>query len=124
MVGRDILLVMTTLPDAGTAREIAAALVASRLAACVSVQPACLSVYRWEGAIEQSQEVPLMIKTTSDRYPALEAELRRRHPYALPEIIAIPVTRGLPAYMEWVVSETIAEDAGLNEEFSMPAVQP
>ena len=123
MVGRDTLLVMTTLPDAGTAREIAAALVASRLAACVSVQSACLSVYRWEGAIAQSQEVPLMIKTTSDRYPALETELRRRHPYALPEIIAIPVTHGLPAYMEWVVSETIAEDAGLNEEVSMPAVQ-
>jgi len=124
MVGRDTLLVMTTLPDAGTAREIAAALVASRLAACVSVQPACLSVYRWEGAIEQSQEVPLMIKTTSDRYPALEAELRRRHPYALPEIVASPVTHGLPAYLEGVVSETIADDAGLNAEFSMPAVQP
>lgn len=124
MVGRDTLLVMTTLPDAGTARDIAAALVASRLAACVSIQPACLSVYRWEGAIEQSQEVPLMIKTTSDRYPALEAELRRRHPYALPEIIAIPVTHGLPEYMEWVAAETIAEDAGQNEEVSMPAVQP
>lgn len=124
MVGRDTLLVMTTLPDAGTARAIAAVLVESRLAACVSVQSACLSVYRWEGAIEQSEEVPLMIKTTADRYPALEAELRRHHPYALPEIIAIPVTHGLPAYLEWVASATIAEDSAFNEEVSMPAVQP
>jgi periplasmic divalent cation tolerance protein len=110
MADRDMLLVMTTLPDAGAARKIAAALVGSRLAACVSVQAACLSVYRWEAAIEQSDEVPLMIKTTVDRYPALEAELLRLHPYRVPEIVAVPVTHGLPAYLDWVVSETIAED--------------
>ena len=72
MGGAEVLLVMTTLPDAQAARVLARALVEARLAACVSIQSGCVSVYRWEGALEQAHEVPMLIKTTPDRYPALE----------------------------------------------------
>jgi periplasmic divalent cation tolerance protein len=111
MAGGDhILLVMTTVPDGAVAATIARTLVERRLAACVSVQSPCVSTYRWQGVVEQSQEIPLLIKTTVERYPALEAALRDLHPYDVPEIIALDVTQGLPAYLKWVVSETIDED--------------
>lgn len=85
---------------------MAAHLVESRLAACVSVLAGCRSVYRWKGAVEESGEVPVLIKTSAERYPALEAALRERHPYELPEIVAVPVECGLPAYLQWVAGET------------------
>lgn len=100
------LLVITTLPDAASAQTLASALVDRRLAACVSLLAPCRSVYRWQGQIEQADEVPLLIKTTRVRYAALEAAIRDLHPYELPEIIAVPVERGLPAYLDWVAAET------------------
>jgi len=66
----------------------------------------CTSVYRWQGVVETADEVTLLIKTSTARYAALEAALRARHPYELPEIVAVPVTRGLPAYLQWVGNET------------------
>ena len=102
----DILLVLTNLPDAASAESLATALVEAQLAACVNVLAPCLSVYRWQGAVEQATETPLLIKTTRERYPALAAAIRARHPYELPEIIALPVTRGLPEYLAWVADET------------------
>ncbi|WP_026187799.1 divalent-cation tolerance protein CutA [Methyloversatilis universalis] len=96
------LLVLTTLPDADTAARIARALVEGRHAACVSIGAPVRSVYVWQGALEDASEVPLAIKTTADAYAGLEAALRALHPYDLPEIIALPVTRGLPAYLQWV----------------------
>jgi len=107
---RDRLLVMTTLPDPQVAGSIARALVEQRLAACVSIQSPCVSVYRWKGAVEQAEEIPLLIKTTVDRYPALEAALRAMHPYDLPEIVALSVTGGLPEYLDWISSQTMEED--------------
>lgn len=101
-----VLLVMSSLPDAAAARQLARRLVDDRLAACVSVLPACTSVYRWQGAVETAAEVPLLIKTTAGCYAALESALRAAHPYELPEIVAVPVQRGLPAYLDWVASET------------------
>lgn len=100
------LLVFTQMPDAASAELLAAELVTERLAACVSVLPAVRSVYRWQGALEQASEVPLLIKTTAARYGALEAAIRARHPYELPEIVAVPVTHGLAAYLAWVDLET------------------
>lgn len=100
------LLVLTNLPDAERARALADALVEARLAACVNILAPCRSVYRWEGKLEDATEVPLLIKTTAERYPALEAAIRRHHPYELPEIIAVPIERGLPEYLGWVASET------------------
>lgn len=102
----DTLLVLTNLPDAYSAHALAGALVEARLAACVSILAPCRSVYRWQGKTENAEEVPVLIKTTAARYAALEAAIRARHPYELPEIIAVPVDRGLPEYLDWVSSET------------------
>ena len=101
-----VLLVMTTFPTREKADQMAALLVEKRLAACVSVQSECRSVYRWQGVVETADEVPLLIKTSSTRYAALEAAIRARHPYELPEVIAVPITQGLPDYLAWVDAET------------------
>ena len=103
------LAVLTNCPDAETAEQLANALVTRRLAACVNLLPPCRSVYQWEGKVEQAVEVPLLIKTTEACYPALEAAIRELHPYQTPEIIALPVAHGLPAYLQWVADETRAE---------------
>jgi periplasmic divalent cation tolerance protein len=101
-----VLLVVTTLPDRATAERIAAALVTARVAACVNVLAECTSVYRWQGKIERAGEVPMLIKTTRAAYAQLEETLRTLHPYDVPEIVALPVTAGLPAYLDWVAQET------------------
>ena len=92
----------TTLPDTTSAEQLAQHLVAQRLAACVSIQAPCHSIYRWQGRLEQGSEVPLIIKTTRAHYPDLEAVILARHPYELPELIAVPIVTGLPAYLEWL----------------------
>lgn len=102
----EALLVLTNLPDAASARALAGALVEARLAACVNILAPCRSVYRWQDKIEDAAEVPLLIKTTAARYAALEAAIRARHPYELPEIVAVPIARGLPGYLAWVAAET------------------
>lgn len=104
------LLVFSNLPDRATAETLAAALVERQAAACVNIMAPCRSVYRWKGAVEQSEEVPVFIKTTAERYALVEHIVRELHPYELPEIIALPVTGGLPAYLDWVVSETQPDD--------------
>lgn len=100
------LLVITNLPDAASARMLASALVEARLAACVNILAPCRSVYRWQGKVEDAEEIPLLIKTTATRYAALEAAIRAGHPYELPEIIAVPIAHGLPDYLAWVDTET------------------
>jgi periplasmic divalent cation tolerance protein len=100
------LLVLTNLPDRAAAERLADALVEQRLAACVNILAPCRSVYRWKGATQHDEEHPVLVKTTADRYPALEAAIRAGHPYELPEIIAVPIERGLAAYLQWVQAET------------------
>ncbi len=102
----ETLLVLTNLPDADSAKQVARQLVEQRLAACVNILPACTSVYRWNDAVESATEVPVLIKTTLARYPALQAALTELHPYELPEIIAVHLHEGLPAYLAWVGAET------------------
>jgi periplasmic divalent cation tolerance protein len=102
----DHVLVMTTLPDEASARVLARHLVERRLAACVSISPAVQSIYRWQGAIEEANEVMLLINTTRSRYDELEVAIRHAHPYEVPEIIAVPVTAGLPAYLGWIEQQT------------------
>lgn len=102
----DILLVITSLPDRDAAVRLAQGLVERRLAACVNVLGACTSVYRWKDSIEQADEVTVLVKTRAARYAELEAAIRELHPYELPEIVAVPVVRGLPDYLEWVAEET------------------
>lgn len=100
------LLVLTNLPDRAGAEKLAQALIEQRLAACVNVLAPCRSVYRWQGAVQEDEEHPVLIKTTRERYAALEAAIRAQHPYELPEIVAVPIERGLPAYLEWLTAET------------------
>ena len=102
----DALLVLTNLPDAASARALAEHIVSARLAACVNILAPCRSVYRWQGKVEDANEVPLLIKTSAERYPELEAAIRARHPYELPEIVAVPLSQGLPAYLDWIAAET------------------
>lgn len=102
----DILLVMTNLPDQASAQLLAQKIIEARLAACVSQLSLCTSTYRWQNTIETASEIPLLIKTTQTAYPNLEKMIRSSHPYELPEIIAVPVSAGLPAYLSWVTRET------------------
>jgi periplasmic divalent cation tolerance protein len=101
-----VLLILTNLPDEASAQATARMLVERRLVACVNLLPAVCSIYRWQGAVEEASEVTLLMKSTPSRYPELEAAIKAAHPYEVPEIIALPVAAGLPAYLEWVVSET------------------
>ena len=102
------LLVLTNVPDRAVAEKLADMLVERQLAACVNILAPCRSVYRWKGAVQHDEEHPMLIKTTQERYAALERAIRAAHPYELPEIIAVPIERGLPAYLDWVAAETKA----------------
>jgi periplasmic divalent cation tolerance protein len=96
------LVIMTTCPDVESADRLSRGLLEGRLAACVNLVPEVGSVYRWRGAIEQSRETLLFIKTTRGRYAAVEAFIRTGHPYELPEVIAVPIERGSAAYISWL----------------------
>ena len=106
----EVLLVLTNLPSREAAEKLADAVVAQHAAACVNILAPCRSVYRWKGEVKNDEEHPVLIKTTRAGYAALEAAVRAAHPYELPEIIAVPVTAGLPAYLQWVADEVA--DAG------------
>ncbi|AIY39583.1 Periplasmic divalent cation tolerance protein cutA [Collimonas arenae] len=100
------LLILTNLPDLTSARALAQQLVERKLAACVNLLPAVQSTYRWQGVVEHAAEVTLLIKTVDSRYEELESAIKAAHPYALPEIIALPIVAGLPAYLDWITAET------------------
>ena len=100
------LLVLTNVPQRAAAERLADLLVEKKLAACVNILAPCRSVYRWKGAVQHDEEHPLLIKTTAERYAALEQTIRAEHPYELPEIIAVSLERGLPEYLQWVAAET------------------
>ena len=100
-----VIAVLTNLPDSTSAFNLARDVVHLRLAACANVLPPVASFYRWEGREEEASEVPVLMKSTEAGYAALEAAIRARHPYDTPEIIAWPVTRGLPAYLAWVEAD-------------------
>lgn len=89
-------------PDDETAQILAVSLLETRLAACVNILPAVQSVYQWEGKIERGQEVLLLIKTVQHLFPAIEEHILARHPYELPEIIAVPIETGLKPYLQWI----------------------
>ena len=101
------ILVFCTVPNDDIAGRLAKALVDGKLAACVNCAAESRSIYRWEGKVEDAQEITLTIKTVSSRYDAVEAMIRSMHPYELPEILAVPVVFGLAPYLEWIASETV-----------------
>ncbi|MET0071004.1 MAG: divalent-cation tolerance protein CutA [Candidatus Thiodiazotropha sp.] len=97
-----LLLILCTAPDRENALKLANSLLEQELAACVNLTSPVTSVYRWQGKLEQSEEILLLIKTTEKKYRDVEAALRAQHPYELPEIIAVPVEQGLDDYLDWV----------------------
>ena len=98
----EVLVVFCTFPDMDTAGKAVRELVEQRLAACGNIVPEVHSVYRWKGEVESSAEVLAILKLDGVRYAEFETKLRSLHPYDVPEIIAIPLTKGLPAYLQWV----------------------
>lgn len=103
----ELQLVFVTAPGAEIGARIARTLVEERLAACVNVVSGVRSVYRWEGKIEEETEVLLIAKTRAGCCEALAGRVREIHPYALPEILALPVVGGSEPYRAWVTAETL-----------------
>ena len=103
------LIVFCTCPDGAVAQALAEALVEARLAACVAVGAPQTSVYRWQGAVERATEVPLQIKTTRERFAQVREAILARHPYELPEILAVEAAAGLERYLAWI-GESVRPD--------------
>jgi periplasmic divalent cation tolerance protein len=102
----DAIVVFLTAANGEEATRLADMLVGAHLAACVQILPEMESVYRWQGRIERSSEVLLLVKTTRGKFDDLEREVRALHSYDLPEIIAVPVVTGSGPYLEWLISTT------------------
>ena len=102
------ILVLTQMPDRASAQALARSLIDLHLAACVSVGMPVESLYHWRGEIETAQEVPVAVKTRTERYAEVEAAIRAGHPYELPEIIAVPIVDGFAPYLDWSAGETRA----------------
>lgn len=97
--------VLTTAPDLAVAERLAATLVDERSAACANILPGVRSVYRWKGEVQRDDEVLVVLKTTRDGVPRLRDRLAELHPYDVPEVLALDVSDGLPAYLDWVTAE-------------------
>ena len=105
MADVDACVVMTTAPNREQAEKIAMAALEERLAACVQIQ-AITSYYWWDEKIENADEQLIYLKTTNEKYDALEAAILKIHPYDIPEILRLPVDSGLKKYLTWMVKET------------------
>jgi len=101
--------VLVTCPDRASAETIARALVEERLAACANIGAGIASIYRWKGAIEQSDEIPLMLKTRSDLFDRLAARVKALHTYEVPCIVAMELTDIEPAYAAWLEQEILGQ---------------
>ena len=103
---KDILIVIVTAANQEEAAKISQRAVKTRQAACATTIPTVCSTYWWEGELITDQECIVLLKTTADKFEALQETIRTMHSYEVPEIIAIPVSHGLPQYIEWVMKET------------------
>ena len=101
------LVVLTTLDNEADARAFVTALVAARLVACGTLLPGARSIYRWEGQMTEEAEVVVLLKTDASRWDALCAAVRERHPYEVPELLALPVERGFDRYLSWLTNEVV-----------------
>lgn len=102
------IIVLSTCGSLEEAQRIARELVERRQAACVNILPAVHSIYRWQGNVEEASEVLLLAKTQAARYTEVEQSIRELHSYTTPEIVAVPIAKGLPAYLDWILGETSA----------------
>jgi periplasmic divalent cation tolerance protein len=102
----DALLVFTTLPSADKAAELAKLVVEERLAACANLLPAIRSIYRWQGKLQDENEVLLLLKTRAEHLERLKLRILELHPYEVPEVLAVPVEAGYQPYLDWLAGET------------------
>lgn len=100
------ILAVTTVPSPDEGRRIVRTLVERRIIACGNVLPGAVSIFRWKGAVEESQEAVVLMKTRADRLRDLEDALIGLHPYELPELIVVPITGGHGPYLDWLGAET------------------
>ena len=101
------LVVLTTVSSETAARELVRALLESRCIACGTLLPGARSLYHWEGGLKEEAEVVVLLKTTASKWESLVAAIRERHPYEVPELLALPVDRGLDSYLSWLTSEVV-----------------
>lgn len=104
-MARTPLVVLTTVGSEADARALVTALLADRLIACGTFLQGARSIYRWKGKVREEAEVVVLLKTEQSRWDALCAAVRARHPYRVPELLALPVARGLEPYLDWLASE-------------------
>ena len=100
-----VVIALCNAPGEDAAHNIARRLVRGNIAACVNILPACRSIYRWQGAVEEEKESPLLIKTTAAKVPELKEAILRWHPYDTPELLIWAAADGLPGYLRWVEEE-------------------
>lgn len=112
MTTTDARVVLMTAPDARVAEALAETVVRERLAACASLLPGLISLFWWEGRVQRAEEVLVVMKTPAERVDALLARAAELHPYDVPELLALPVAAGLPAYLEWMRRECRVEGEG------------
>jgi periplasmic divalent cation tolerance protein len=98
----DFVVVLSTVPTDLAGREIARAIVTERLAACVNIIPGVVSIYEWDGRLEESSEALLIMKTTERLAKQLIVRTRQLHPYEVPEIITLPIRDGHEPYFDWI----------------------
>ena len=106
MMNENVLLVFCTSPDFNEAKNISRTLVEKKLAACCNIIPKISSIYKWQGNVEESQEILILIKTTQKNYDQLEKEIKMLHSYSVPEIIATKIVTGSRAYIDWIMDST------------------
>lgn len=104
----DKIVVFSTCSSQGEAEKIASALVEKRFAACVYLIPRVQSIYRWRGAVERSEEIVLVIKSSRELFDRLQGELLKMHSYEVPEVIALPIVDGAEGYLAWMERELLA----------------
>ncbi len=107
-MANDVVLLLSTFPDAELARKVTRALVEENLVACGNILPGIESIYRWEGKVETASEVMVIFKTTEWNILSAMGRIRAMHPYDVPEILCVGVKEGWPDYLEWVQESTAA----------------
>ena len=103
MINDEPLLIFCTCPDRQAAEKLARHLVQSRLVACVNVLHGARSFFYWQGQMEVADETVLLMKSTAKAQERLQEVIRKEHEYEVPEVIAVPIVAGLPAYLQWLV---------------------
>jgi periplasmic divalent cation tolerance protein len=107
IMGELVVLVTASSKEEGV--RMADCLVSQRLAACVNIIPGIESIYRWEGRIARDEEVLLLIKTTAERFPELELQVKQLHSYSVPEVVAVEIKQGSSAYLKWLRDSTLPD---------------